>query len=129
MARKSLSRPILTLVLVLLAAFWLASPAFGQGSLDERYVTVGSHYFMPSAFTFQVGQHVRFHVANSSLDHLHDFLIVPESSRAIVGGHPGAIRPGEHVTVDWTPTAPGTYLIVCATCPAAERMIIAVQVV
>jgi heme/copper-type cytochrome/quinol oxidase subunit 2 len=105
----------------------LVAGSFGV-TFDDRFVTVGDHFFAPNEFTVSVGRTVRFHVANGSPDHLHSFVVFTLDG-TMVGGRGGVITPGHRVTVEWTPEAPGTYLIVCAVCPGEEEMIIVVHVI
>jgi heme/copper-type cytochrome/quinol oxidase subunit 2 len=132
--RRFVRRPCLALAAIVLMSSYasaqqLASIGPSSGfAFDERFFTVGDHFFAPAEITVSVGKPVRFHVSNGSRDHLHNFLILSHDG-ALLGGRPGAIYPGQRVEVEWTPGTPGVYLIVCGVCPREEEMIIVVRVV
>lgn len=83
----------------------------------DVFVTLGDHYFAPDDFTIKVGQTVRFRVTTMGRSFHHDFLIMEDDANVIVAGHPAVIPFDTNATVEWTPTAPGTYRIACAVCP------------
>jgi len=106
----------------------LTTPAFAQGSgeatarEDVRYLTVGTHFFAPAQFTFLAGTHVRFVVTSVSRYHVHVILIVPADGTMIVGGQPQILHAGEHATIDWVPSEPGAYRLICVVCGLDEMV-------
>ncbi len=122
-------RRILTTVLALLATLAVSAQAQSLGApVDvsataatgypvDLFVTLGDHYFAPDTFTIKVGQTVRFNLTTAGRSYEHDFLIVPESTTTILAGLSSVLPFATHATVAWTPSAPGTYRILCAVCP------------
>jgi hypothetical protein len=105
-----------------------AAPIF-QVSFEDRFVTVGNHYFAPAAIELRVGRPIRFHVANGTASsvHLHTFLILAEDGTVVGGRMQPLVAHGSNV-VEWVPQVPGRYFIVCGICPEDEEMVIAVVV-
>lgn len=121
-------------LLALLALTFAPLPSFAQQDgaselrYDDRFFTVGDHFYAPGEITVELGTPVRFHVFNGSLDHLHNFMVL-NADRTLVGGRTEVIHPNQRLAFEWTPTEKGTYVIACAVCPAEEGMLAIVHVV
>jgi plastocyanin len=125
-----------TFVLVGLAP-WLASanqvdllePTF-RVSFEDRFLTVGNHFFAPNELQLTAGTSIRFHIANGTPAHvhLHSFVILAEDG-SVVGGRFDALAVDVETVIEWMPPGPGRYLVVCTFCPAEEGMVITVIVV
>lgn len=95
---------------------------------DDRFVTVGDHFYLPEELTVALGKPVRFHIGNISSDHIHNFLVLDEDG-TLVAGPSTVIYPNQRIVFEWTPSKAGTYIIACAVCPVEEEMLALVHVV